>query len=167
MNLKNDLKLVFTIRKAKEIDIEEILKLWKILAEFHSNLDTVFEPSDDAIDIAREYLIEQVTKENTSFLIAEEVKTKKIVGYCKGNIANYPPVFKMQKYGRISDIVVHSNYRNRNLGKSLFEEMKNWFLQKDITRLELRVASTNPISPNFWKKMGFQEVRKVLYQNIS
>ena len=42
MNLKNDLKLVFTIRKAKEIDIEEILKLWKILVEFHSNLDSVY-----------------------------------------------------------------------------------------------------------------------------
>ena len=167
MNPEPNFNFELKIRPATQADIGAILQLWKILAEFHAHCDPIYELSINSMEIIEKRIKDQISTESNILLLAEDITQQKIVGYCKGGYSDYFPVFKMGKFGHISDLVVEPSYRNQQIGKKLYEEIYKWFLDKNITRIELGVATTNPISSNFWNKMGFQVFRQVLYKNIT
>ncbi len=103
-----------------------------------------------------------ITKDDAEVFVA--VCEGKVTGYSIATVHVYPPIFKEKMAGFISDVAVKSEYRRQGIGEKLLSRMLEWFSSKGITRIELRVALKNEIAYKFWKKHGFKEYMRVLYQ---
>jgi ribosomal protein S18 acetylase RimI-like enzyme len=141
------------IRKAIPADLPAIVELWKDFMDFHSNLDPFFSRSQDGHENFLNWVEKEMESDNAELFVA--VSSGKILGYIKIELSNYPPVFEFKKYGMISDAAVATEYRRKGIGEALYEQAMNWFEDKGIKRVELRVANVNPVAQRFWRKMGF------------
>jgi ribosomal protein S18 acetylase RimI-like enzyme len=55
----------------------------------------------------------------------------------------------------VEDIVVDSNYRNKEVGAQLVKELEQTAKQKHIVSIDL-LASTESKAVDFWKKLGYK-----------
>ena len=150
------------IREANYSDLPEIVKLWKEFMDFHRDLDPFFTCSNEGPSNFQKHLEGQMESDDAALLVAEE--SGKITGYTKIGISEYPPVFKMDKYGLISDVAVANEYRRKGIGQALYNASTKWFADKGITRIELRVANINNVARGFWSKMGFKPYMTTMYK---
>jgi hypothetical protein len=150
------------IREATHADLPKIIELWKELMDFHSNLDSFYTRSQDGPSNFRKHLESLFESEDDALLVAEV--SGKTIGYAKICISQYPPVFEMDKFGLISDVAVAKQYRRKGVGEALFNRSMDWFCEKGIERVELRVASVNPVAQGFWKKMGFRPYMTTMFK---
>ncbi len=143
------------VRKATKNDIESIVMLNKELADMHHNIDRIYKEGQAVATSFKKYLESIIDKENVLVIVAE--LDDKVVGYMIGVIEQQRPFLNLKKAGRISDAYVDENYRNRGIGKAMFEELKSWFKKNGINFLTLSVDVRNKDGYAFWKKMGFEE----------
>lgn len=141
------------IRKATPADLPAIVELWKDLMDFHYNLDSFFSRSKDGHENFLKWVEKEMESDSAELFVADS--SGKILGYIKIEISNYPPVFELKKYGMISDAAVATEYRRKGIGEALYQRAMDWFKDKEIERIELRVANVNTVAQGFWKKMGF------------
>mgnify|MGYP001028751713 CR=1 FL=1 len=151
-----------TIRTAKRSDLVDVVKLWEDLMDFHGKIDSLFTRSEDALDKFHDFICKQLDSEKAEIFIAEI--DGKIIGYSFIEISTYPPVFKREEYGRISDVVVTDEHRRKGIGQALFNTSMKWFSKKGMNRVELRVAYQNNQARGFWEKMGFKPVMMTMYR---
>ncbi len=157
------------IRKATEEDKQSIIVLWKELFLFHEPFDEFFETREDAESKWSSFLttiIDRQKEDSACVFIAEVQSTKSIVGYILGVIEKNVPVFKMEEVGNIYDICVTDKYRRLNVGMKLVNEIKKWYTSNGINRIHVQVASKNPLSTSFWRKMGFITFMEKMYIKI-
>jgi ribosomal protein S18 acetylase RimI-like enzyme len=147
------MQLYLKIRKATLADLPAVVELWKELMDFHSNLDSFFSRSLDGHESFRSWIEKELESDSAELFVAEF--SGEVLGYIKIEISNYPPVFELKKFGVISDAAVAMEYRRNGIGEALFQHAMKWFKEKDIKRVELRVANVNNVALGFWKKMGF------------
>lgn len=150
------------IRQATQADLPEIIELWKEFMDFHRDLDCFYTRSQDGPSNFHKHLESLFESEDDALLVAEV--SGKPVGYAKIGISQYPPVFEMEKYGLISDVAVAKHYRRKGIGEALFNRSMDWFSEKGIERVELRVANVNPVAQGFWKKMGFRPYMTTMFK---
>ncbi|MGD2251150.1 MAG: GNAT family N-acetyltransferase [Candidatus Methanofastidiosia archaeon] len=147
---------------AAESHIPGIVNIWKELMDYHEDMDPFFARSDNGHVHFGDHVHELITKDDAQVSVA--VYNKSVIGYSIAMIHMYPPIFKERTAGFISDVAVKSEYRRQGIGEKLLLEMVQWFSSKGITRIELRVALKNEIGYKFWKKHGFKEYMRILYQ---
>jgi len=152
------------IREAVSEDIDTIITLWKEFMEFHAARDPFFEIASGGDSNFKKFIIDKLSDESSFIFVARMEKV--IAGYCLGYISEYPPVFRIKRFGMISDMAVNINYRRKGIGERLLEESKKWFTQKEIQRVELKVAISNEISTSFWRKMGFKPFVESMFMDI-
>ncbi len=156
--MQRDLK----IRKATSADLLAVVELWKELMDFHSNLDSFFSRSLDGHKSFRSWIEKELESDSAELFVAES--SGELLGYIKTEISNYPPVFELKKFGVISDAAVAGEYRREGIGEALYRHAMNWFREKDIKRVELRVADVNHVALGFWKKMGFAPYMTTMFK---
>jgi len=149
------------IAEAKQTHIPEIIEIWKELMDFHSEINPFFTRNDDGHHSFEKYIKESINSKKSQVLVA--LDGKKVVAYSLSNVAYYPPVFENTIYGFISDIAVKKECQRQGIGECLLDEIKKWFSQQGITRIELQAASGNKVACSFWKKQGFREYKYVMY----
>ncbi len=67
------------------------------------------------------------------------------------NITNLIPI----KYASIENIIITKNFRNRGIGKRLFEFGLDWINEKGVDDIRLSVFANNSDAIRFYEKMGF------------
>ena len=154
-------KCHITIRQATLSDIPKVVELWAEHVDFHADYDPHFTRKQNSEEGFGKYLREQIDNPNLLLLVAES--EAKIVGFLSAELGKYPPCFVQRDYGAISDIAVTKGYRRRGIGRKLLAEAMKWFTSKDIDQIETRVATTNPLSINFWRQMGFSPYIEFMY----
>ncbi len=90
----------------------------------------------------------------------------KVVGYMIAKIDFFPPIYVMEKYGDIYDLMVEPSFRRRGIGSGLLKQAIEWFKSQKIERIEISVHPDNISGYSFWKKKGFQEIFHRLYLKI-
>ena len=146
------------IREATEFDLTPMLGLWQELVTFHEQFEPLFVQRKDACRTWLKFVRENMDKDTALVLVAEQ--DGKIVGLSEALITPYPPVFERERYGELMGMVVAPQARRQGVGTLLFTEMKRWYQQQDIDRIEVRAHVHNPISQPFWEKQGFQPYLK-------
>jgi ribosomal protein S18 acetylase RimI-like enzyme len=152
------------IRKAIAEDVPSIVELWKELMDLHKELDRIFSRSATGHEAFADFVTGHISSE-TSCVLAAEVG-KKVVGYCLAFIEKYPPVLEMTEYGLVQDIGVTKKYQRRGIGERFLREVKNWFSEKGVRRIEARVAKSNQLSKAFWGKVGFRPYLETVFLEI-
>ncbi len=152
------------IIKAEEKRLPEILDVWKEFMDFHGDLNPLFIRREDGHLNFERYLLEKMNSDDALVLVA--IEDEHVVGYSLAMIANYPPVFKVEKYGMISDMAITQKHRRKGIGEKLLQKNIDWFRSKQIYRVELNVAVNNPVGYPFWQKQGFRAYLHRLHLDI-
>lgn len=138
-----------------------VVECWKELMDFHRERDPFYTRSHDGHDKFEKYVRESMDSQNSQVLVV--LDGEEVVACSISNVSHHPPVFERTTYGLISDMVVKSDYRRQGIGKRLLDEIRKWFSQQGITRIELRVSARNEVAYSFWNRHGFKETVYVMY----
>jgi len=152
------------IRRATVRDGPAIWELWKELVDFHEHLNPAFKRSAKADVAFKSYIKERLRDDNSVVFMASAGEQK--VGYCLACIAHHFPVFEIEEYGLINDLVVTAAVRHQGIGERLFRQAMTWFREREVGRVELRAALDNIVSTSFWRKMGFEPYVGVFYRDL-
>ncbi len=152
------------IVEARKAHIPEIIEIWKEFMDFHKDIDSFFARRKDAHHKVKQFLRESIRSKKSQVLVA--LADRKVVGYSLSRIAEYPPVFEHNTFGYISDMAVQQEFQKQRIGEGLLREIKKWFSEKGIKRVELEVVSENKIGNSFWKKHEFREYKSVMFLEI-
>lgn len=153
------------IREAKHSDREVVGELFKEMFDFHGKRDPHFTRTKLGHEIFSAWFVEQIDQEDSSPLVAEV--DGKVVGYALGILRQHPPVFAKRAYGEINDIAVSSDYRRHGVGFGLLRKLQDWFKSRNISRFEAKVAVSNEVSSDFWRKMAFRPYFETLVMDTS
>ena len=142
------------IRKATHDDVKSITSLWCEFMDLHNNYDNYYKRAKNGSKVFSEFIKKQISEGNSLVLVG--LINKVICAYLAAKIEYRPAVFSARKYGLISDIAVAEKYRRHGIGEKIYSEAIEWFKKRKIKRIELTVATSNPISIKFWSKLGFK-----------
>jgi len=152
------------IRPAVAEDLPGVIDLWTELMDFHRDIDPLFTRSAEAADNFLRYMNENLDSDDSELFVAE--LSGSLAGYVLANVSRYPPVFVQERYGAISDAAVAAAFRRQGIGEALVNAAAQWFMEKGLNRMEMRLLNANPVSAAFWKKMGFNPYMTTLFKDI-
>ena len=129
----------FTLRKAVESDLEEIIRLWK------QSIKTVNTASDiaDLFHPFANYYFVAVAK-LTTLRGTEE----KLIGFVGGAVR--------AEHGHISGIAVDTPYRRQKLGEGLIKLVEHEFRAAAFDTVTLEVRPSNKAALRFYEKQGYK-----------
>jgi GNAT superfamily N-acetyltransferase len=142
------------IRKAEGKDVPQVVELWKEMMDFHRGRDSFFSRADKGHEEFARYVLENLELPDRVVLIADDGGT--VVGFCSAVVMEYPPVFRIKRFGFIQDMAVTDARRGEGIGRELCKNIMDWFAINGVSRVELHAATTNEVSTAFWESMGFK-----------
>lgn len=152
------------IRQATRKDVGSILPLWTENMQYHAALDGRFQPAPDGEKHWAEVLRDWIRDEDCCVLVADA--EGQLVGHIIGMMRENPPVLLPPTYGLVSDICVEPTWRQQGIGRRLFEGLKDWFREKELSTVQLNVAHRNPVSQAFWRAVGCEDYMDRLWLGL-
>ena len=154
----------FVIRRATLDDIDDIIKLNKILfdLEYDNNFDDTLDTSWPFSNKGIDYYKESIT--NNIALVA--VTSNIVVGYLIWTL-NTENSYNTAKQAELNNMCVLEKYRKYGVGTRLFNEFKNICKQNHIDEIIVTSSYANISAINFYKKNWFKERELTLKQKIN
>jgi GNAT superfamily N-acetyltransferase len=144
------------IRKATPNDFDSLVELYGEM-ELHVrqlSADPLFKLGSNWRDLTKRYFTEFSSRDDRLVLVA--VKGTDIVGFLTAMVTTTLPLFEQSNYGLLNDMFVKQEHRRKGVGKRLLVAATEWFEQKRIRRLELRVEASNSEAIAFYKAHAFK-----------
>ena len=151
------------IKKASLTDVDDMVKLWQELMDYHLYLGTEQKLKKNAQKIFKKWLIKNIKSKDSIVLIA---KDKKPIGYLLGYVKKEPIVYVEDKMGYISDGYIIKGYRKKGIMKKMVKEAKSFFRKRKMKHIGLRADTLNKKGVISWNKIGFEEKAKEMYMRI-
>ncbi|MBA2495215.1 MAG: GNAT family N-acetyltransferase [Acidobacteria bacterium] len=154
------------IRRAELQDAEMLTELcWKTFWDaFHDNPKNA--PEDLADYMCSAFCLEQIrtelSAENSIFLIAEI--ENEAVGYAKLLLASREPEITGKKPIELNRLYSKQEFLGKGVGKSLIEKCLEEAEKHNCDTMWLGVWEFNPRAQAFYRKYGFYEVGKHIFQ---
>ena len=145
-----DKTIKIKIRKAKESDLNDILRLITELAEFEK-----LNPPDRS---ANKRLRKDAFSNNPSFKILLAESGKKIIGYAF-YFLTYSS-FMARKTLYLEDIFISEKFRNKGIGKMFFEKLIGIAKKSKCARMEWVVLDWNINAIKFYDKLVAKELKE-------
>jgi GNAT superfamily N-acetyltransferase len=142
--MKNEAGLYCKISIAGNEDLEEILKLQKLV--YHENAVRY----NDYTIAPLTQTMEDLKEEANSSIILKAVEDGKIVGSVRA--------FEKDGSCRIGRLMVHPDYQNRGLGKKLMRAIEKCF---SVLRYELFTGHLDEKNLAFYAKLGYRRFKEV------
>jgi ribosomal protein S18 acetylase RimI-like enzyme len=152
------------IREAVVGDTNVLVDLWIENIDFHKKDDLHYKSSPDAHEGFRVYVSENISNKNVFIFVAATANS--VIGFCSGEVAIHPVTLAETKYGAINELIVTKEFMRQSVGEKLCLQAVGWFQEKGIDRIEIRAATTNIVSVNFWKKMGHRQYSMSIFRGI-
>lgn len=153
----------FLVRKATIDDINDIIKLNKILfdLEYDNNFDDTLDTSRPLSDDGRDYYILSITNNITLVAITDNT----IVGYLIWSL-NTEFSYNTVKQAELNNMCILEKYRKYGIGTELFNKFKNICKQNHIEEIKVTASYDNTNAINFYKKNWFIEQELTLKKKI-
>ena len=152
------------IRNAEARDVSALVDLWIENIDFHKKGDGHYKRSPDAHESFSVYVSENISNKNVFIFVAGTANS--IIGFCSGEVAIHPVTLAETRYGAINELIVTKKFMRQRVGEKLCLQAVGWFQEKGIDRIEIRAATTNIISVNFWRKMGLRPYSMSIFRGI-
>ena len=148
------------MREANRKDVPAIAALWKEMMDLHRTFDARFEFAPNVMREVERHLVATIRSSGGRVFVAEA--QGQVVGYILGEVHIRKPIYPPGTYGFISDLSVTAAWRRQGIGRALVETLMAWFKRAGVTAVELFVAEANPVSQQFWERMGFKHYLRLL-----
>ena len=156
--------MITRIREAHPEDVDRLVELWIELMDFHRDRDPFFARANDAHDRFGEFIRAKMESDEAIVLAAEQGGS--LIGFSMAMVRDYPPIFETVRHGFIQDVIVTEGSRRQGVARELYERTLGWIRSQGVSRVELEVATTNPVSQAFWYEMGFRDSIKRLAMDL-
>jgi GNAT superfamily N-acetyltransferase len=147
-------------------DRDDIGQLWLELMRYHQQLDPRFLIPPDGEQRYVRHAVDMMRSRNARVLVAEDLATRRLVGYLMAELQQRPPLALSGLYGFISDVCITETWRHQGVGRTLFEEIRRWFVARKATAIELYVSEANPTALRFWQEMGLTPFLKLMHLDL-
>ena len=94
--------------------------------------------------------------------IVEAIEEGKIVGYIVGGITKAENYRKLPKTAELENMLVLKEYRNKGIGKALYESFAKWCKEKKVKIERVLATAQNAKAIKFYKSHGFKEYSVIL-----
>lgn len=144
------------IRKATLNDLDSLVELYGEM-ELHIRqlpADPLFTLGSNWRDLTKRYFTEFSSRDDKLVLVA--VKGTDIVGFLTAMVTTTLPIFEQRNYGLLNDMFVKQEHRRKGVGKRLLAAATEWFEQRHVRRLELRVEASNSEAITFYETHAFK-----------
>ena len=143
-----------SVRKATDADLDDIVRIWRQLMDEHAERDPRFWGLlADAEEVYRKYKTDIIKGGEHVVFVAEIDSTA--AGFISGQVLGRPPIFKVDKVGRVNEIVVNKDHRGVGVGQALMERMAGEFKSWGLIYVDLMVDFDNDNARAFYKASGF------------
>jgi N-acetylglutamate synthase-like GNAT family acetyltransferase len=129
------------IREAKRTDKAQILKLYKMLV-----------PNSKKMNVLEEQ-IDKIRRDHYNFLLVYEEEGE-IIGTLTLNIC-LQALHGIRPFGVVENIIVHENFRSRNVGQKLLQYVEDYCKTIDCHRIMLLSNSTRQRAHQFFEREGY------------
>lgn len=147
------------IRRMESGDVEtaldQIIRLKRLNAEF----DSVFTVAEESRNEFKEHLLEAL-KDNERYIVLVAEHTSKVVGMIRVDI-NKRLYYNPKLEARIEEFYVMPEYRRKNTGKLLMDELYRVLKERKIKLITAEFPSLNLIALGFYKGIGYREIVSV------
>lgn len=143
-----------TIRKARESDIPAVAALWFEMMNTHLARDRRFAISHDASTIFTAWLRGLLEDPEIAYVAVAEEKGS-VSGYILGQIEELPPVYTTRRIGVIRDVCVLQGARHHGVGTLMFQHSMDWFRNRRVGAIWVRIPVENAGAKIFWERLGF------------
>ena len=164
------MKQNIAIKKVKKNDLQTILKLQQELSKHHEKMTPtkdfkLYEKKrKNTTRDLKKFILEHLNKKSSLILLA--YYQEKSVGFSISFVKETIPIFKIRKYGYISDLYVKRKYRGQKIGKKLINLSINFFKKKKLKFVELAVRSYNQKAIKVYHKAGFKDYNQTMRQRL-
>ncbi len=138
----------FTIRKAKKEDMNQVLNLIKVLADF--------EKEPDAVEISEGYLKDMGFGDHPSFqcFVAEISDRIEGIALVYKRFSTWKGVVL-----HLEDLIVNQDMRGQGLGVALLDEVIKYGNELGVKRISWEVLDWNTPAIRFYEKKGANVMR--------
>ncbi len=153
-----------TTRRGTSNDLELLLEYSQKLFKYESKYTNTYNQEWTYSPNGRDYFTHKLTTWNNLVLFA--FLNEKPVGYLTAFYADYlsrltTPIVEVE------NIYVDEEYRNKGIGKLLFNECHKWSLMLRAKRFKVKALTNNEEAIAFYRKLGFFDFHIVLEKDIS
>jgi ribosomal protein S18 acetylase RimI-like enzyme len=141
------------IREASLADLPQMRELWDEFMAFHEDLDPIWVRKPGAVDTWVEFISGLISEEDSLVLVAEEDSL--LAGQMVAKMQDTPPVFIIEQYGFIQEVVVRAGFRRRGVARLLYDHAENWLREKGAVFLRTNIDANNALSQGFFRSAGF------------
>jgi ribosomal protein S18 acetylase RimI-like enzyme len=152
------------VRRAGAGDLDPLASLWTALGEHHAELDPAFALRPDAAPEIRRLLLAQLRDPEAAFFLWEE--GGRALGFAQVRVDAAPPILVETRRAEIVDLAVRADARRRGIGSALLAAALDWVRDRDVERVEVRVAAANAAGQGFWRARGFGDWMDVLHRRL-
>ncbi len=148
-------------RKATLKDLEQLKKFQQGLVKFERPFDPTLKKGE-----IEYYDLQKLLGSAEAYVVVAEIE-KKVIGCGFGEIRNDDLSYtNISKFGYVGLMYVEEKYRGEGAGRMIIESVINWFKEKKISEVRLKVYANNKNAIEAYRKNGFQdfvlEMRKTL-----
>ena len=136
--------------EVRQMTLEDLPEVWRLSEEVFTPEKLQFTYRTWNIN----ELLSLFQEEPELCLVAEDVNSKKVVGFALGTILKRP--FSPWTYGYFLWIGVKKMRRRRGIGKKLYRELEKRFKEKGARIAIVDVEGTNVAGMRFMEKLGFK-----------
>lgn len=152
------------LRKAKRADIDALVELEVLLAEYHHKIEPEYWKSPrTARGHFKKLLAKEMIKRDALILVVEA--GGKIIGHFTGEIMR-PKAMKPKIIGHVGHGFLLEKYRGQGIAKKAVGILIKWFKRKGAKVAELSVDSRNVAGLHAWRSLGFKEFVKKMKMEI-
>ena len=141
------------VTEAEEKHVPAIVNLWVGMMDYHKELNPYHTLRKEGPANWEVFLRWNMTKGKVIVALDDDDMP---AGFIMGHVKEYPKLFRLDECGIISDMYIIPEHRNQGLGTEMVKELFQWFDEKGMERIELRVEPSNDQGYSFWKKVGFK-----------
>jgi GNAT superfamily N-acetyltransferase len=159
------------IRKATLKDVKQLVVLWKGLMNHHirqcrkgSAEHELHSLSKNAEGLWKKWLKKNIRSRNSLVLVAE--KDGKLIAYSLNFIKENVKVYKVKRFGHMSDLYVEKGYRGKGIGSGFRKQTLAWFRKKGMRFISIASHACNPSSRKIYHKWGFFDYSFMLHQKL-
>jgi len=150
------------IIRARKEHVQQIIVVWQEFTQFHLDAEPLWNPGENAIGDFEIELIKQIQSDDAMVLVA--IEQEEVLGFLIAEIGNQPPVFRLDRWGIITDLGIKKEYRRNGIGEKMLSEAMNWFAKDNIKLVEVYLLVQNQVATSFWSKQGFRVFSQRMYR---
>lgn len=139
-------------------DIDDLFPLWLELMHHHQGHHKVFKCKPNHEKQLKTEFLTRIREKGTQVFVYE--KAGEWVGMIICTIKQGVTGFELNRKGYIAETILKPAYRNKGIGKELFEAARNWLQDNGADHIELQVSEKNDGALKFWENQGFTPVTK-------